>query len=204
MVELLLRHGANPNLHHGDAKTEFAPLHGAALLGDVALVSLLLGWHADANGVDANGSTVLHALCQQKFALGGAAARRQAVDMLLRHGANPMALNSEGCTPEDLAFDPQLRAQLRRASSWYTSAATTVACKHLDGTCDAMNGGNPFLAYPELQKKLIQFVSGTPLPWTDEHTKVTAPIWSHYTEVHNTELHADLNIFGHSSWPCRA
>jgi len=204
MVELLLRHGANPNLHQGDSKMEFAPLHGAAVLGDVALVSLLLGFRADANGVDANGSTALHALCQQKFALGGAAVRRQAVDMLLRHGANPMALDSAGCTPEELAFDPQLRAQLQRASCWYTSAATAAACRRHEGTCDAMKG-NPFLAYPELQKKLIQFVSGTSLPGTDDHTKATAPIWLLFDHTKATDGHPEvlggLNIFGHASWP---
>mmetsp|Transcript_123721 Transcript_123721/g.246265 ORF Transcript_123721/g.246265 Transcript_123721/m.246265 type:complete len:319 (-) Transcript_123721:487-1443(-) len=192
MVELLLRHGANPNLHHGDAKMEFAPLHGAALLGDLALVSLLLGFRADTNGVDANGSTPLHALCQQKLALGGATAKRQAVDMLLRHGANPMALDSEGCTPEELASEPQLRAQLRRASLWYTSAAMTAACRRVQGTCNATSGGNPFCAYPELHDKLVQFVSGSPSPWNDDHKQTAVPCCLQFKK--KTSLY----------WPCKA
>jgi len=173
MVELLLKHGADPNLHMGDAQMELAPLHGAVLVGDVALASLLLGSRADANGVDVHGSTALHTLCQQRLAIGGAAARQQAVDLLLRHGANPLELDSSGCTAEELAFDPQLQALLRRASRWYTYAGTAAVCRHVDGIRDAMKSGNPFLAYPEFQKHLTEFVSGAELPWTRDCT-----IWS--------------------------
>jgi len=177
MVELLLRYGANPNLHPGDAKMELPLLHGAALVGDVALVSLLLGFRAIANGVDAHGSTALHTLCQQKFALGGAAAKRQTVDMLLRHGANPMALDSAGCTPEGLAFDPQLQAQLRRASCCYTCATMTVACRRFHGRCDAVERRNPFLSCPDLQNQLVAFVCGTALPQTHDCSTAAAPCW---------------------------
>lgn len=175
MVELLLRYGANPNPHQGDTKMQPASLHGAVLAGDVPLVSLLLDFRAVANGVDAHGSTALHTLCQQTYALGGAAARRKAVDVLLRHGANPMALDSAGRIPEELGCEPQLRAQLQRASYWYTRAAMAIACRQLDGACDTKESGNPFFAFPDLQQQLFQFVVGT--PETHDFTMAIIPCW---------------------------
>ena len=77
MMDLLLKHGANPNLGDTHSKT---PLHFAASQGDVAAVQALLSHGADANVKDYVGDTPLIAAAYGN--------NIKVVKLLLAHGAD--------------------------------------------------------------------------------------------------------------------
>jgi F-type H+/Na+-transporting ATPase subunit beta len=91
LAEVLLRHGANPNVHlRGET-----PLGRAVLMHDDAMLDLLLRAGADPSAVLLNGITPLHRAAMRGRA---AIARR-----LLDAGANRGAQDANGRTPGDWA-----------------------------------------------------------------------------------------------------
>lgn len=92
-AEALLRHGANPNaknMHGGTA------LHQAASQGAVKVMELLLANRAEVNAATNDGYTPLHGA----VSYGKIGARRSAVELLLKTGANANAKTSrDGETP---------------------------------------------------------------------------------------------------------
>jgi Ankyrin repeats (3 copies)/ATP synthase alpha/beta family, nucleotide-binding domain/Ankyrin repeat len=91
LAEVLLRHGANPNVHlRGET-----PLGRAVLMHDDAMLDLLLHAGADPSAVLLNGLTPLHRAAMRGHA---AIARR-----LLDAGANRGAQDANGRTPGDWA-----------------------------------------------------------------------------------------------------
>lgn len=92
-VEALLRHDADPSQTDNCGIT---PLHHAALVGNPAIVRLLLnkGVAVDPRDLVA-GWTPLHLACRE--------GRRYIVRLLLAHGADAQALDRNGETPADFA-----------------------------------------------------------------------------------------------------
>jgi F-type H+-transporting ATPase subunit beta len=92
LAEVLLRHGANPNVHlRGET-----PLGRAVLMHDDAMLDLLLHAGADPSAVLLNGITPLHRAAMRGHAT---IARR-----LLNAGANRGARDANGRAPEDWAI----------------------------------------------------------------------------------------------------
>ncbi len=80
MAELLLRHGANPNIGNGRSQNSLLPLAVAVSTGgygNADMVALLLKYRANANVVSTYGTTPLHYACQAKIAA-----------LLIDYGAN--------------------------------------------------------------------------------------------------------------------
>jgi len=91
LAEVLLRHGANPNVHlRGET-----PLGRAVLMHDEAMLDLLLRAGADASTILLNGITPLHRAAMR----GHAEIARRLVDA----GADPGAQDAFGRTPADWA-----------------------------------------------------------------------------------------------------
>jgi ankyrin repeat protein len=88
LVELLLRHGADPNVKDsaGDA-----PLHKAVEYGVVDVAAVLLRHGADPNARNKEGRTPLHAAAMR--------CRADLAEPLLKHGADPNARDARGGTP---------------------------------------------------------------------------------------------------------
>jgi ankyrin repeat protein len=96
LVELLLKHGADPNARDAQGGT---PLYYAARDGCVEVVRiLLLRQGADLNARDAEGNTPLHRAA--------ANCRYTLAQLLIQHGADPNAKNNQDKTPLDLANCP--------------------------------------------------------------------------------------------------
>lgn len=94
-VELLLEHGAAADAVSRNPQSN-QPLHAALALGrNAETVHLLLGNGAKADAVQVGGFTGLFSAA--------AANRRDLVDMLLAHGANPLHRNDQGKTAADYA-----------------------------------------------------------------------------------------------------
>jgi ankyrin repeat protein len=92
VVELLLKHKADPNLPDDDGTT---PLHEAARLGDIETAIRLLEFNAKIDAQDKNGRTPLH-----KAAISG---HGDTVDFLLDAGADPTVQDKDGRTARDVA-----------------------------------------------------------------------------------------------------
>jgi ankyrin repeat protein len=67
------------------------PLHNAAILGDLVLVTSLLDEGADPNRADDNGYTPLHFAAQES--------RRDLISLLLSRGASPNSTDIHGNSP---------------------------------------------------------------------------------------------------------
>lgn len=92
-AELLLEHGADPNLASGPNMD--SPLHQAAADGVVHAVLLLLKNGANPNGRNAELITPLHSLCRADAFL-PKGAKEQVVKTLLEHGADPTKTDQYG------------------------------------------------------------------------------------------------------------
>lgn len=129
MTEMLLRHGANPNVCDGDDKEQLPPLHIAAKRCSVALITLLLSYGADINSVDAWGKTPLHTVCQQASPFGQASfdmgaltkGAELALKHLLRAGADPLRSDASGLLPAAILHgsQPELEKLLLDAGQWW-------------------------------------------------------------------------------------
>ncbi len=90
LIELLLKHGANPNeIDIGDPqnKYQFSPLLRAALLGDAALCKLLIQYHANPNITNESGWTPLRVAAAYK--------NHEVCKLLIEFGADHNQLNPE-------------------------------------------------------------------------------------------------------------
>ena len=92
VVELLLKHGANPNLADPAGNT---PLHHAAQEDRRVILRLLLENKGDPNYKNSEGATPLHVATQSPSL--------RAAELLIKNGANPNAADNKGQTPMHLA-----------------------------------------------------------------------------------------------------
>lgn len=102
LVQLLVRHHARPE---GNLSFEH-PVHEAAAKGWTGTVKALLARGADVDGRDGDGRTALH--------LAAAANHGDLVDLLLRFGASPLAVDRAGDRPDKLASG-EIRAAIEAA-----------------------------------------------------------------------------------------
>lgn len=94
-VQLLIRNGADVTAREDTYST---PLHLASAKGCAETVDLLIRCQADVNALNGNQSTPLHLAASSHLALEGTIVR-----LLLQHGANIDAKDSEGHTPFEIA-----------------------------------------------------------------------------------------------------
>ncbi|KAL7287521.1 hypothetical protein TKK_0018352 [Trichogramma kaykai] len=90
VVELLLKHGANPNALGSTC------LNRAIIYEDVKIVEILLKYGAYPNILDENGRAPLHEASQDRSA--------EILEMLLKEGANPNIFDKSGKTPLHYLF----------------------------------------------------------------------------------------------------
>lgn len=91
-MEQLLRLGADPELGTVD---DFRPLHCAALIGETAMVELLLDHGADIDAADGDGNTALHHAMSR--------IQSDTVRALVERNADPLHENKWGESPQDRA-----------------------------------------------------------------------------------------------------
>lgn len=94
-VDLLLYHGANPNLQ--SERSRHTALHVAAWRGDAAIILRLLRGNADIAIVNVYQNTPLHEAAS--------AGNVEVIDILVSAGADLRALNWKKMTPLDFARD---------------------------------------------------------------------------------------------------
>ena len=94
IAELLLDHGANPNIQN--TQNHLQPLHMAARHGSSGICRLLLSAGADINVASKDGSTPLHEAAEQ--------AQDNIVKLLVAHGAACMAEDKFHRTPLSIAL----------------------------------------------------------------------------------------------------
>jgi ankyrin repeat protein len=87
-IDILLRHGANPDLGDRHGKT---PLHVAGALGSASCANALIAGGANLESTDQFGDTTLHHACMQGHV--------HIVELLLEAGADTEAQNYVGETP---------------------------------------------------------------------------------------------------------
>lgn len=92
MIELLLKHGADPDFCGGCGTT---PIRMEIEYGNVQIVKLMLKYCDDVDVSDWSGRTLLHEACE--------CGRIQIVKLLLQNGANANAEDKNGITPLDVA-----------------------------------------------------------------------------------------------------
>jgi ankyrin repeat protein len=168
LAELLLKHGASPNLpdsHHSLA------LHLALLSERSDIVALLLRYpHTDVNISNKNGETALH-LAVRNGSI-------ELVQLLINHGADARRLSAFG-TPLYIAQDKNHQALIDLLSPLDEGA--TVWYRHLEKLtfkfsirCP-LEGSNKDITYSELYDCYTKFVETCPqdLPfrWSDENQK---------------------------------
>ncbi|XP_014229656.1 ankyrin-1-like [Trichogramma pretiosum] len=90
VVELLLKHGANPNALGSTC------LNKAIIYEDVKIVEIILKYGANLNILDENGRAPLHEASQDRSA--------EILEMLLKEGANPNIFDKSGKTPLHYLF----------------------------------------------------------------------------------------------------
>jgi hypothetical protein len=104
-VELMLHHGADPNLRTSDGLT---PLWTALLVKDFELIRLLVEKGADVNGSEPDrGDTPLHGALVQSC--------EDIAQYLLDHGASPDVRNKLGISPRQVQLFNNLRHHAPKA-----------------------------------------------------------------------------------------
>jgi ankyrin repeat protein len=114
MIQLLLRHGANPNATNDSGQT---PLHEAAIQGELAKVKALLEGGADANLLSHAGNSPLYEACSSKNP-----GCEEVAKLLLEHGAVAdlncnVSLGNETDLKQQLHDDPNAVAHARHPSA---------------------------------------------------------------------------------------
>lgn len=117
-VELLLRAGARPSPRRTDREAN-TPLHDAVRRGEFEVANLLLRHSADPNAVNGFGETPLHLMLRQDGGFMPGTQLRTMVEALLRAGASPLAPDSRGLLPAQIAADAELQVLLNRWSGWW-------------------------------------------------------------------------------------
>lgn len=102
-AEMLLKHGANPDL--GSGSNCDTPLHQAAAAGAIHAVSLLLEHGANPNERNSEGFTPLHSLCHASTYL-PRVSKEQVVVALLQKGAEPTLTDQSGHLAVDYLHSP--------------------------------------------------------------------------------------------------
>lgn len=90
ILEMLLKAGADPNLHYG-SEYHYTPLIDAASLGQLEAVRILLSNKADVSATNKVGQTALHLVGRNT----------ELAQVLITAGANPQAPDADGSTPMD-------------------------------------------------------------------------------------------------------
>jgi ankyrin repeat protein len=121
MIELLLSHGANPNL--APRELEKTPLHAASERGATEVARRLFAHGASPTARDEIGRTPLHNACE----IGDA----RLVDLLLKSGADPRATDDDGATPFDILEESSRDAEVYRLFEAHGFRA--VASRQLPG-----------------------------------------------------------------------
>jgi len=124
LAEALLRHGADPAC--GDVS--HTPLHEACRRGNAQMVLLLLQHRADPSAPSPGGHSPLHAACQGAPVL-DPALHPKMVDVLLLHGARPLAADDFGLPPRAYAAEGGLYQKLGRAERWWTRRSLRSVCR---------------------------------------------------------------------------
>lgn len=157
MMELLLRHGAQPNIPCGPCSE--VPLHEVARRCAKAGINLLIKWDANPNAVNDEGCTALHIACrsQQHWFR-----KAQAVEALLAAGADPTRRDSSGrlpreslegeSAPEAINFKGSDRI-LQKAECWWRRRAVVMA------RARAEKVEHPLLRLPEVHfQAIVRFI----------------------------------------------
>jgi len=99
-MEVILKH--QPDVNALNCYGRWSALHSAAKSRQVVIVELLLAHHADVSLFDLEGNSALHDAVNYSDPFGGDAdlkREKRMVSLLLKHGADPLALNARGESP---------------------------------------------------------------------------------------------------------
>jgi hypothetical protein len=165
LAEVLLQRGADPAC--GGASCGGPPLHEASMRGNAAVIQLLLEHGADPCALSMDGHyTPLHAACQGAPLIASPLHLR-AVDVLLLHGACPLAADALGLPPLAYAAEGGLRLKLSRAERWWTKRCLSLACRATAAPLEwDPPGGGPerilhgVLTMPEVTEAILVLVCG--------------------------------------------
>merc|ERR1719460_3426113 len=117
MVEALLDHGANPNVHIPRPwGLQGTALHVACHQVNVWLVQVLLARGANPNACDSVGQTALHTAAT--FA-NGHPNGREITELLVASGASPLATCHRELTARQYSLDHSVQRTLARAERWW-------------------------------------------------------------------------------------
>jgi ankyrin repeat protein len=117
MVEALLDHGANPNVHIPRPwGLQGTALHVACHQVNVWLVQVLLARGANPNACDSVGQTALHTAAT--FA-NGHPNGREITELLVASGASPLATCHRDLTARQYSLDHSVQRTLARAERWW-------------------------------------------------------------------------------------
>lgn len=196
IVELLLKHGMDPNARlKSFVGSETALMH-AIRWRDAAIVDVLLRYRADCEEIDTTGKTALHKACiLRESSLKNTSTALEIVQVLLKHKADLSAIDKNGNVPLHSAC---LSGNLALVQYFLTEHADTVL-KQLDFpnkmaktplmlACEfnfapivsalLQAGANPFLALSERVVSSRRMEAGSPSSKAKRPHKKTALCWA--------------------------